>query len=103
MADMSTSTYLYKIGLTDLDLTLGLTDNFDPNGNKVNNCLIPRTLRIKDKAIENSRGGDFVDFILSKSAADTNYDTVGFEDRSKAFPESFMKFLSPALAQHFNL
>ena len=50
--DMKTVTLTYKIGVTNLDFTIGLSENLDLEGNKINDWFLPRTLRVKDKAIE---------------------------------------------------
>lgn len=52
--DMKTVTLTYKIGVTNLDFTIGLSENLDLEGNKINDWFLPRTLRVKDKAIESS-------------------------------------------------
>lgn len=62
--DMQTLTLTYKIGVTNLDFTIGLTENIDFEGNKINDWFLPRTLRVRDKAIENSPSAEFVDFIF---------------------------------------
>lgn len=66
--DFHTLTLTYKIGVTNLDFTIGLEPFADANGNLIEGRFVPRTLRVKDKAIENSREAEFVDFIFSKAA-----------------------------------
>ena len=60
--EMNTVTLTYKVGVTNLNFTIGLTENIDCMGNKINEWLLPRTLRVKDKAIENSAYAEFIDF-----------------------------------------
>lgn len=64
--NMQTLTLTYKMGLTNVDFTVGLTENLDFSGNKINDWFLPRTLRVKDKSIENSGYAEFVDFIFLK-------------------------------------
>ena len=66
--DMTTVTLTYKIGITNIDFTIGLTENIDFQGNKINDWFLPRTLRTKDKSIENSAQAEFVDFIFMRDA-----------------------------------
>lgn len=63
-----------------------MTENLDFAGNKINDWFLPRTLRVKDKAIENSKQAEFVDFIFEKYASLEKYDTVTFASESKRIP-----------------
>ena len=45
---LRTVTLTYTLGLTNLEFTLGLTENTNEN----NNLFFPRTLRVKDKSIK---------------------------------------------------
>lgn len=95
--DMRTLTLTYKIGVTNIDFTIGLTENTDFTGNKINNWFLPRSLRVKDKAIENSTNAEFVDFIFSKDASLDKYDTATFINKDKQMPDSIMSMLSSNL------
>jgi len=97
--DLQTLTLTYKIGVTNLDFTIGLTENVDFNGNKINDWFLPRTLRVRDKAIENSRDAEFVDFIFSKDASMDKYDTLTYADKAKKVPEHVKQLLTAALAE----
>lgn len=92
--DMQTLTLTYKIGITNIDFTLGLTENTDFYGNKINDWFLPRTLRIRDKAIENCVDAEFVDFIFSRNASLSKYDTVNFISERKSIPNSIKPMLS---------
>lgn len=92
--DMRTVTLTYKLGLTNVDFTIGLTENRDYAGNKINDWFLPRTLRIKDHSIENSAEAEFVDFIFSKDASFDKYDTINYSDKSKTFPDEIIPLLS---------
>lgn len=95
--DMKTLTLTYKIGVTNLNFTIGLTENLDFEGNKINDWFLPRTLRVKDKAIENSSDAAFVDFIFSKDASLDKYNTITFSDNSKAIPDTVKGMLAESL------
>lgn len=97
--DMQTLTLTYKIGVTNLDFTIGLTENIDFEGNKINDWFLPRTLRVRDKAIENSPSAEFVDFIFCKDASHEKYSTLTFSDESKDIPSVIEKFLSSELLE----
>lgn len=84
--DMKTVTLTYKIGVTNLDFTIGLSENLDLEGNKINDWFLPRTLRVKDKAIESSADAEFIDFIFSKDASVDKYSTMTYADKDKKPP-----------------
>lgn len=95
--DMKTVSLTYKIGVTNLDFTIGLSENLDFEGNKINNWFLPRTLRVKDKAIENSNVAEIIDFIFYKDASVDKYSTVSYADKSKKPPLVIKDFLSDNL------
>ena len=95
--EMRTVTLTYKLGLTNLHFTLGLTENINGEGQKVNDFYLPRTLRVNDRSIENSDDGEFVDFIFSKDSSKDKYDTVCFSEKEKAIPEEVKEYFSPEL------
>lgn len=97
--NLQTMTLIYKIGVTNLDFTIGLTENVDFNGNKINDWFLPRTLRVKDKAIENSSDAEFIDFIFAKDASMDKYDTVTFAYKDKKLPPFLKDMLSTALIE----
>ena len=79
-------TITYKLSVTNLEFTLGLTENIDNTGNKINDLFLPMSLRVKDSSVERSNDGDVVDFIFSKDASVAKYDTLLVEDKSKTIP-----------------
>ena len=95
--DMKTLTLTYKLGVTNLDFTIGLTENVDFEGNKINDWFLPRTLRVKDKAIENSKDAEFVSFIFSKSAADTKYSHLCYASNDAQILETIKSLLADNL------
>ena len=86
LKNMETMTITYKLSVTNLEFTLGLTENIDNTGNKINDLFLPMSLRVKDSSVERSNDGDVVDFIFSKDASVAKYDTLLVEDKSKTIP-----------------
>ena len=86
LKNMETMTITYKLSVTNLEFTLGLTENIDNNGNKINDLFLPMSLRVKDSSVEKSGDGEIVDFIFSKDASIAKYDTLLVEDKSKTIP-----------------
>ena len=99
--DLKTVTFTYKIGITDLNFTLALTENIDFEGKLINNWWIPRSLRIKDKSIEQSSNGGIVDFIFWKKAEETKYSNIAFIDKNKTIPLSIKDLLLEDLYNQF--
>ena len=91
---MTTLSLVYKVGLTNLDFTIGLTEDLDSAGTKISNYLLPRTLRVKDDAVSNSADAEFVDFILSKDATSDKYETICYADPDKTIPDSLKHLIS---------
>ena len=100
--NLKTLTLTYKIGVTNLDFTIGLTENVDFKGNKINDWFLPRTLRVKDKSIENSSSSEFVDFIFSKDASMDKYDTMTYADKNKKLPLSVKHLISTTLLDKYS-
>ena len=99
--DMTTLTLRYKLGITNLEFTVGLTENRNNSGEKVNDWLVPRTLRINDKAIDAAQDAEFVDFIFSKKATESTYDTVCFSASEVVLPQNVLPLLSDKLRSSF--
>ncbi|MBO5019290.1 MAG: hypothetical protein J6D52_01360 [Clostridia bacterium] len=92
--DFKTLTITYKIGITNLNFTLGLIEKEDNS-----NIFIPQTLRINDKAIENSLDAEFVDFIFVKDGAANKYTDISYADKTNPFPNNLIPRLSKKLKQ----
>lgn len=88
LKDMKTTTITYKISLTNFEFTLGLTENVDVNGNKVNDLFFPMSLRVKDSSVERSNSGEIVDFIFVKDASVGKYGDLLVQDERKQLPEN---------------
>lgn len=97
---MQTVTLTYKIGVTNLDFTLGLAENIDFEGNKINDWYLPRTLRVRDKAVENSDDSEFVNFIFSKDASNDKYTTIMYAEKGKQAPLSIKNLLNKSLVEY---
>ena len=67
--NMQTVTIIYKLSVTNLEFTLGLTENIDARGNKINDFFLPMSLRVEDSPVEKSNDGEVVDFIFSRDAS----------------------------------
>lgn len=94
LKDMQTVTIIYKMSVTNLEFTLGLTENTDDKGNKINDFFLPMSLRVEDTSVEKSNDGEIVDFIFSKDASVSKYDTLLVEDKNKTIPESIKHLIS---------
>ena len=88
LKDMQTVTIIYKLSVTNLEFTLGLTENIDSHGNKINEFFLPMSLRVEDSSVEKSNDGEIVDYIFMKDASKAKYDTMLVEDKHKSIPES---------------
>ncbi len=99
--DMHTITITYKLGITNLEFTVGLTENRNANGDKVNDWMIPRTLRINDKAIDAAQDAEFVDFIFSKKATESQYSKVCYAASDTNLPEIVKPLLDDNLLATF--
>ena len=73
---------------------MGLTENIDANGNKINDFFLPMSLRVEDSSVARSRDGDIVDFIFSKDASIKLYDTLLVKDEQKKIPGSIRHLIS---------
>lgn len=94
LKDMQTVTIVYKLSVTNLEFTLGLTENTDNSGNKINDFFLPMSLRVEDTSIEKSNDGEVVDFIFSRDASVAKYDTLLVEDKSKIIPDCIKHLIS---------
>lgn len=86
LKDMRTLTIVYKLNVTNLEFTLGLTENTDDKGNKINDFFLPMSLRVEDSSVEKSNDGEVVDFIFSRDASVSRYETLLVKDESKNIP-----------------
>ena len=97
LKEMQTVTIIYKLSVTNLEFTLGLTENTDVNGKKINDFFLPMSLRVEDTSVEKSNDGEIVDFIFSKDASVAKYDTLLVEDKNKVIPDNIKHLISEKL------
>lgn len=97
LKDMQTVSIIYKLSVTNLEFTLGLIENTDDYGKKVNDLYLPMSLRVEDSSVEKSAGGEVVDFIFSKDASIAKYDTLLVKDERKEISECVRHLLSADL------
>ncbi len=88
LKDLKTRTIIYKLSVTNLEFTLGLTENIDKQGNRINEYFLPMSLRVRDASIEKSRDGNIVDFIFYKDASIEKYNQLLVKDENKIIPET---------------
>ncbi|MDO4284037.1 MAG: PBECR4 domain-containing protein [Eubacteriales bacterium] len=93
LKNMQTVTIIYKISVTNLEFTLGLTENTDFYGNRVNEYFLPMSLRVEDSSVEKSAGGEVVDFIFERDASKMKYDVMLVNDKDK-IPERIKCLIS---------
>lgn len=94
LKDMQTVTIIYKLSVTNLEFTLGLTENVDNQGKKINDFFLPMSLRVEDTSVAKSNDGEIVDFIFSKDASKTKYDSILVEDKHKIIPNCIKHLIS---------
>ena len=99
LKNIQTTTLVYKLGMTNLEFTLGLTENLDRNGVKRNDLFLPMSLRVETTSVEKCAEGEIVDFILSKNAKHEKYDTLLIQDESKEIPDCVHHLLHEKLLQ----
>lgn len=88
LKDMQTVTIMYKISVTNLEFTLGLTENLDNYGKRINDLFLPMSLRVEDSSVEKSTDGEIVDFIFEKDASKAKYCSLIVKDESKNIQDS---------------
>ncbi len=97
LKDLHTQSIVYKLSVTNLEFTLGLVEDEDDKGNKRSKYLLPMSLRVNDKSVENSDDGEVVDFIFSKSASDLKYNELLVCDSEKKLIESVRMLIDDKL------
>lgn len=80
---VTTMTAVYKLGLTDFEMTILFGENTDRTGNKLNDCLVPYSFRVE--SINNNKFENMysVDFIFSKNTGDKKYNIILFQDKKE--------------------
>ena len=94
LKDMETETAVYKISVSNLEFTLGLTENLDDEGKKINALFFPKSLRVEDSSVEKSSDGEIADFIFAKDASLAKYNDLRVRDKNKSIPECIRHLIS---------
>lgn len=102
LKDMQTLTVVYKLSVTNLEFTLGLVENVNVNGEKINNYFLPMSLRVEDSSIKRSKDGAIVDFIFSKNSSLSKYDSILVEDKCKIIPKTIRHLISGKFYQNIS-
>ena len=102
LKDMQTVTIIYKLSVTNLEFTLGLTENIDARGNKINDFFLPMSLRVEDSSVAKSNDGEVVDFIFSRDASVSKYEHLLVKDEHKTIPESIRHLISDSFYSDTN-
>ena len=102
LKDMQTDTVVYKLSVSNLEFTLGLTEDIDDKGNKVNEFFLPMSLRVEDSSVEKSKDGEIVDFIFTKDASKMKYEAILVADRKKSIPDNIKHLISEELIKKEN-
>ena len=84
-----TDSSTYKIGATNLDFTIGLIES-----DTRKDWYIPKSLRVRDKSIENSNNGDFASIIMCKNATASKYSQILFKEDDAVIPKSISLMIS---------
>lgn len=102
LKEMHTQSVVYKLSVTNLEFTLGLTEDIDSKGHKKSGLFLLMSLRIEDKSVENSDDGDIVDYIFSKSASDSKYNTMLVQDKEKILINSVRDLINENLIKNID-
>ena len=96
---LRTQTFTYRIGVTDLSITLGLEKDKD-----IDRLYFPRTLRIDDNDVDKSDNAVFADFIFEKELEleNSKYDIITFQNQSVNVPDTVKHLLTDDLWEKLN-
>lgn len=86
LSDMTTGTFVYKFGLTELNFTIGVSYDLDKNGNKKSDVFIARSLRVEDSFAKGQIASE-VDFILKKRNDQKLYSEITFFDKRRSLQD----------------
>lgn len=96
LEEISTDSYTYKFGTTDLSFTLCMGEDLDSNGNKKSSCYVAQSLRDED-SFGKSKNVYTVTHIFSKPNDAKKYSNLLFLDTSSdqhGIPEIVQKLLA---------
>ena len=101
LKDMHTLSAIYKLSLSNLEFTIGLTTN--DNMNNERKLFYPMSLRVEDSSVERSQGGEIVDFVFSKNACDVRYNNLLVWDKNKNLPCCMRQIIDTNMIGRFDL
>ena len=81
LENLETNTFTYMFGLTDLNFTLCLSEDYNENGILRSNYYIARSLRAEN-ATNKSENSFEIDFILSKRNDEGKYKDILYESKN---------------------
>ena len=85
ITDLHTNSTDYKFGSTDFELVFGFNDRLNDEGIKINDFLVPQTLRIEELANNQYQEMFSVDYILSRKNDQNEYDEIVFGEKEELF------------------
>lgn len=93
------ATASFPIGVTDLKMVICFGQNIDSTGKKVNDCLIPYSLRIESMKNDKINSLYEVDYVFSKQTSKSKYSVIEFGEKSgiNLLPEEIKEKLDSAL------
>ena len=101
LEDLTTKTFTYQIGVTDLAITLCLEkDSGRSMKSPTSGLFYPRSLRVDEKALDKSASAEFANFVFVKDLsldANKKYDKLVFCDGNSKMPESIRTLISESL------
>ena len=99
LENLQTQTFTYRIGVTDLSITLGLEKD-----RNLNNLYFPRTLRNDDNDVDRSGQAEFADFVFEKELGleDSKYDIVTFKNEDITPPTAIQHLVTYNLWNELN-
>lgn len=82
--NVATLTRSYKLGFTDLNYSMLFTENTDDFGNRINEVLIPASIRVREDEFDKSSTQYSADFVFKKqNDINEKYRELIFGDLSK--------------------
>lgn len=101
LEDLTTKTFTYQIGVTDLAITLCLEKNSDKNAKSpIAGLFYPRSLRVDEKAIDKSAFAEFANYVFAKDLCldgSKKYDKMLFSDGNSKMPDSIRGLIAESL------
>lgn len=105
LEEFTTESAVYKFAFMNYTFTLGLLENLDKEGKKINNVYLPQSFRVEDDSNLRSKNEFGVQFILYKSNIEKVYTNVSYSDGSSLInlPEYIKKNIAPSLLDTYKI